>query len=195
MKYVLATKNKGKLEEFKKLFNKLGLEIISQEEFNVGEIIEDGNSFEENSLIKAKVVAKASGLITISDDSGLCIDDLNGEPGIYSARYFPEAKDYNEKCNKMIELVNEKNGTRKAKFVSVITLYNPLTEETHFFKGECFGEISKELKGDNGHGYDPIFYSYDLNKNFGEASMEEKNTISHRGRAFSKLEEFLLLKK
>ena len=90
MKYVLATKNKGKLEEFKKLFSEIGLEIVSEEEFFNGEIIENGKTFEENSFIKAKTIGDISGLPTIADDSGLCIDDLDGEPGIFSARYFPE---------------------------------------------------------------------------------------------------------
>lgn len=192
MKYVLATKNKGKLLEFQSLFSSLGLDIVSEEEFNIGEIEENGTSFEENSLIKAKTVAKISNLISIADDSGLCIEDLDGQPGIYTARMFPETKDYNEKCKKLIELVNSKNGNRKAKFVCVITLYNPINDEIKVFRGEAEGEILKELKGLNGHGYDPIFYSYDLNKGYAEVDLEEKNKVSHRGKAFDKLREYLL---
>lgn len=191
MKYVLATKNKGKLEEFKKLFNELGLEIVSSSEFNVGDIEENGKTFEENSLIKAKEVAKISNLITIADDSGLCIDDLDGYPGIYSARVFPECEDYNCKCLKIIDLINSKNINRKAKFVCVITIYNPLNNEVKVFKGESFGEITNELRGNLGHGYDPIFYSYDLKKTFAESTIEEKNSISHRGKAFKKLKDYL----
>lgn len=194
MKYVLATKNKGKLEEFKKLFSEIGLEIISEEEFFNGEIIEDGRTFEENSLIKAKTIGDISGLPTIADDSGLCIDDLNGEPGIFSARYFPECKNYVEKCEKMIKLVDSKKGNRKAHFISVITIYYPENGVVKHFKGKCEGEILKELKGVNGHGYDPIFFSYELQKGFAEVSLEEKNKISHRAKAFQLLKAYLLEK-
>ena len=141
---MLATKNKGKLEEFKKLFSEIGLEIVSEEEFFNGEIIEDGKTFEENSLIKARTIGDISGLPTIADDSGLCIDDLNGEPGIFSARYFPECKNYVEKCEKMIKLVDSKKGNRKAHFISVITIYYPENGVVKHFKGKCDGEILKE---------------------------------------------------
>ena len=194
MKYVLATKNRGKLEEFQKLFSEIGLEIVSEEEFFNGEIVENGKTFEENSLIKAKTLGDISKFPTVADDSGLCIDDLNGEPGIFSARYFPECKDYNEKCKKMIELVNSKNGSRKAHFVSVITIYYPENGHVEHFRGECYGEISKELKGTNGHGYDPIFYSYELEKGFAEVTLEEKNKVSHRAKAFGLLKKYLLEK-
>ena len=194
MKYVLATKNKGKLEEFKKLFSEMGLEIVSEEEFFNGEIIENGKTFEENSFIKAKTIGDISGLPTIADDSGLCIDDLDGEPGIFSARYFPECLNYTEKCEKMIKLVDSKKGNRKAHFISVITIYDPKNSEVKYFKGKCDGEILKELKGTNGHGYDPIFYSYELKKGFAEVSLEEKNRVSHRAKAFQLLKEYLLEK-
>ncbi|CAM3239734.1 RdgB/HAM1 family non-canonical purine NTP pyrophosphatase [Streptobacillus felis] len=189
MKIVLATKNEGKLEEFRSLFKDLNIEILSEKEFNVGEIIEDGITFEENSLIKAKTVSQISGLPALADDSGLCIDVLEGKPGVHTARWFNEFSSYEDRCKKMVELVDEKNESRDAKFVSVITLYYP-NGETHVFRGETLGSISHELKGNLGHGYDPIFYSHDLKKNFGEVSIELKNTVSHRGRAFQKLKEY-----
>ncbi|WP_156299079.1 RdgB/HAM1 family non-canonical purine NTP pyrophosphatase [Streptobacillus canis] len=189
MKIVLATKNEGKLEEFRAMFKDLNIEIVSEKEFNVGEVVEDGSTFEENSLIKAKTVSEISGLPAMADDSGLCIDALDGKPGIHTARWFTEYDSYDDRCKKMIEKVNEKNSTRDAKFVSVITLYFP-NGETHVFRGETEGSISYELKGNLGHGYDPIFYSKDLKMNFGEAGIELKNTVSHRGRAFQKLREF-----
>lgn len=189
MKIVLATKNEGKLEEFRAMFKDLNIEIVSEKEFNVGEVVEDGSTFEENSLIKAKTVSEISGLPAMADDSGLCIDALDGKPGIHTARWFIEYDSYDDRCKKMIEKVNEKNSTRDAKFVSVITLYFP-NGETHVFRGETEGSISYELKGNLGHGYDPIFYSKDLKMNFGEAGIELKNTVSHRGRAFQKLREF-----
>ena len=172
----------------------MGLEIVSEEEFFNGEIIENGKTFEENSFIKAKTIGDISGLPTIADDSGLCIDDLDGEPGIFSARYFPECLNYTEKCEKMIKLVDSKKGNRKAHFISVITIYYPKNSEVKYFKGKCDGEILKELKGTNGHGYDPIFYSYELKKGFAEVSLEEKNRVSHRAKAFQLLKEYLLEK-
>ncbi|WP_064612161.1 RdgB/HAM1 family non-canonical purine NTP pyrophosphatase [Streptobacillus moniliformis] len=190
MKIVLATKNEGKLEEFRSMFKDLNIEILSEKEFNVGEIVEDGLTFEENSLIKAKGVSEISGLPAISDDSGLCIDALDGKPGVHTARWFNEFENYNDRCKKMIELVDKKNTNRDAKFISVITLYFP-NGEKYIFRGETEGSISHELKGNLGHGYDPIFYSKDLKMNFAEAGTELKNTVSHRGRAFKKLREFL----
>ncbi|WP_064612693.1 RdgB/HAM1 family non-canonical purine NTP pyrophosphatase [Streptobacillus moniliformis] len=190
MKIVLATKNEGKLEEFRSMFKDLNIEILSEKEFNVGEIVEDGLTFEENSSIKAKVVSEISGLPAISDDSGLCIDALDGKPGVHTARWFNEFENYNDRCKKMIELVDKKNTNRDAKFISVITLYFP-NGEKYIFRGETEGSISHELKGNLGHGYDPIFYSKDLKMNFAEAGTELKNTVSHRGRAFKKLREFL----
>ncbi|CAM3173250.1 RdgB/HAM1 family non-canonical purine NTP pyrophosphatase [Streptobacillus ratti] len=190
MKIVLATKNEGKLEEFRSMFKDLNIDILSEKEFNIGEIIEDGLTFEENSLIKAKTVSNISGLPAIADDSGLCIEALDGKPGVHTARWFNEFEDYNDRCRKMIELVDKQNTVRTAKFVSVITLYFP-NGETHVFRGETEGSISHELKGNLGHGYDPIFYSKDLKMNFAEVGTELKNTVSHRGRAFKKLREFL----
>ncbi|WP_066900197.1 RdgB/HAM1 family non-canonical purine NTP pyrophosphatase [Streptobacillus notomytis] len=190
MKIVLATKNEGKLEEFRAMFKGLDIEIVSEKEFNVGEIIEDGLTFEENSLIKAKTVSNISGLPALADDSGLCIDALDGKPGVYTARWFNEFDNYNDRCKKMIELLDNQNVNRAAKFVSVITLYFP-NGESYVFRGETEGSISYELKGDFGHGYDPIFYSKDLKMNFAEAEADLKNTVSHRGRAFKKLIEFL----
>lgn len=193
MKYVLATTNEGKLKEFRELFKEMNLdiELISMDSYEIGEIIEDGNTFEENSIIKAKTVGKITKLPTIADDSGLMIKSLDNFPGIHTARIFPELKTYKEKSKKLIEMVNEKNMDREAKFVCVITLYYPEIDEVKTFYGEALGEILYELKGENGHGYDPLFYSYELKKGFAEANMEEKNKHSHRYYAFKKLVEYL----
>lgn len=191
MKIVLASKNKGKIEEFSKILKSLNIEILDESIFNDSEIIENGNTFEENSLIKAKTIAKISNLITIADDSGLCIEKLDNWPGIYTARVFPECEDYRQKCKKMIKKVNEANIDRKAKFVCVITLYNPNNDEYFHFRGESYGYITDELIGDKGHGYDPIFYSIELNKTFAEMNLEEKNRISHRGKATKLLIEYI----
>lgn len=190
MKFVLATKNKGKIEEFRKMFSHLNIEIISLDKYDIDDIEETGTTFEENSLIKAKAVSEYSNMPTIADDSGLCIEALDNKPGIYTARYFPECEEYICKCKKMIELLNETGSkNRNAKFVCVITVYYP-NGETKVFRGESEGIILNELKGNLGHGYDPIFFSKDLKKSFAELTLEEKNTVSHRGKAFLKLKEY-----
>lgn len=154
------------------------------------EIEENGTSFEENSLIKARTISKLYNQKTLSDDSGLCVESLDGRPGVYTARYKENLKNQEDKLLALIDEVNEKNSSRKAKFVCVLTLYLE-NGNYHQFRGESYGEITKDLRGTNGHGYDPIFYSTELGKTFAEATIEEKDAVSHRGRAFKKLEEFL----
>lgn len=191
MKIVVATKNKGKIEEIKNMFKKLDVEILS---IDYDDVEENGKTFEENSLIKAKSVKKLTPYAVISDDSGLCIEELDNWPGINTARIFPDLKTYDLKCKKMIETLNEKKlENRNAHFVSVITFID-YDGNVYQFRGETKGYIENELLGENGHGYDPIFFSYELNKTFGQAKMEEKEKVSHRGRAFSKLYDFLLNK-
>ena len=142
------------------------------------DIIEDGDSFEENALIKARTIAKYSGKAAIADDSGLSVDKLNGRPGVYSARYSPEQTDEKNIEKVLTELAGEQS---KAKFVSVIAMVTP--------EGE--GEIIFEKRGTNGFGYDPIFYVPELNKTFAEISSDEKNAISHRKKSLEKFAKFL----
>ena len=151
------------------------------------EIIEDGDTFEENALIKARTVAKYSGKASIADDSGLSVELLDGRPGVYSARYSKEQTD-----EKNIEKVlQELNGNKsKAKFVSVIALVEPDGTELTF-RGECYGEIIFEKKGTNGFGYDPIFYVPELNKTFAELTPEQKNAVSHRKESLEKFSKYL----
>lgn len=186
MKIFLATKNIGKINEFKRLVAGKNIEVLSiLDSEDIPEVEEDGETFEENSRKKAVEIAKYLNMYTISDDSGLCVDYLNGAPGVYSARYSGEnAND----ANNMDKLLKDLEGieNRRAKFVSVVSLAKP-DGEVHSYRGEAEGEIMHEKHGENGFGYDPIFFSYELNMCFGEASPEQKKSVSHRAKAFEKL--------
>lgn len=180
-KVVVASNNCGKIKEIKEIL-KLRYEIISMSEAGINlDIVEDGNTFEENALIKAKTIFNILKIPVISDDSGICVDALNGDPGVYSARFAGvPCNDNNNNSLLLRKLKNEIN--RKAKFVSVVILYYG---ENQYYKGvgEVFGEILKQPDGNNGFGYDPLFYSFELKKSFGQATSNEKNIISHRARA------------
>jgi len=184
-KLIVATGNKGKLKEISELL-KDKYEVISMKEAGFsGEIEENGKSFYENALIKAKAVSKALGVDALADDSGLCVEALNGEPGIYSARY--SGVHGNDKENNALLLKNlEGNENRKAKFRCVVVMYRTDGTVVSGF-GETDGTIGFESHGEKGFGYDPIFRSDDLNKFFGEASEDEKNSCSHRFRALKDL--------
>lgn len=181
MKIIAATKNKNKLREFGEILK--GFEIISQEEAGVDiDVEETGTTFEENSYLKAKAIYDITGITTIADDSGLCVDALNGEPGVYSARYGGEG--YDDKGRVQLLLENMKdvpNEERTARFVCVITLVGD--EGVLTARGECEGRIDYEPKGENGFGYDPVFYVDRFEKTLAEVTPEEKNSISHRGKA------------
>ena len=187
MKELLLTSNNlHKVDEIKSIledYNVLTLKDIGY----LVEIEENGNTFEENALIKARAISKFSGKTAIADDSGLSIDLLDGRPGVYSARYSKEQTD-----EKNIEKVlNELNGQHsKAKFVSVIAYVTPDGLEKTF-RGECHGEIIFEKRGNNGFGYDPIFYVPSLKKTFAEIASEEKNSISHRRQSLEKFSNYL----
>lgn len=179
-KLVVASNNKGKLKEIKEIL-KDKYEVVSMGEMGFCEdIVEDGNSFYENARIKAQTVAKALCVDALADDSGLCVDALNGAPGIYSARDSGEHGD--DKANRDLLLKNLEGVTnRKAKFVSSIVLIKADGTEIVGL-GETYGTIAHEEQGDNGFGYDCIFISDDLGISFGLASDEDKNKVSHRYR-------------
>ena len=183
--FVLATTNKGKLEEFNEMGKKVGIKFTT---IDMPEIEENGTTFEENSLIKAKAISKITNMPVVADDSGLCIECLPDELGLHTARFLNHLPT-KERCLELIKKVDEKNTTRDAYFVCVITLIYPDGKYYHF-RGETYGSISKTYSGENGHGYDPVFYSNDIQKTFGMASITEKDSVSHRGRAFKKFEEF-----
>ena len=185
MKLVLASNNKHKIEEIMSILEKNGTnaEVLSMNDVGyTDEIIEDGNTFEENALIKARTIA-ALGYIAIADDSGLCVDALNGAPGIYSARYAGEPCDHQKNNEKILKALEGKVGAeRSAAFVSTIACCLPNGE---FFTvvGECRGEMLEALHGNGGFGYDPLFRPDGYEVTFAELSFDEKNRISHRARA------------
>ena len=187
MKIVLASRNKHKISELQALLGKFieGVEILSLDDVGIyGEIVEDGQSFTENALIKAKAAA-ASGYIGLGDDSGLEVDALGGAPGIYSARYSGEHGD--DAANNALLLKNlEGVSDRSARFVCALACVFPSGEEI-CVRGTAEGEMLSEYRGKGGFGYDPLFYFPPLKKTFGELSPEEKNRHSHRSNAIEKL--------
>ena len=190
-KIVAATNNKNKLREFKEILSPLGYQIISLKELGLDiEVEETGKTFEENSLIKAKAILEATGMASLADDSGLMVDALGGEPGIYSARYCEgtDADRINYLLKKMKDVPDEK---RTARFVSAITLM--FTDgDVVTAKGTCEGKIAKAPSGINGFGYDPVFYIESYGKTFAELTPEQKNLISHRGNALFELQKQLI---
>ena len=195
MKIFLATKNEGKIKDFKKLTEGMDIEVVSiLDNIDIPDVEENGKTFEENSEKKALEIAKYTGIITISDDSGLCVDYLNGAPGIYSARYSGENATDSSNIDKLLEEMKEvEKEKRTAYFVSVVSIAYP-DERVYSFRGEVKGEILFEKEGNNGFGYDPIFLCYELGKSFGQASSDEKKRVSHRGQAFKALKEEILKK-
>lgn len=194
MKIFLATKNEGKIKDFKKLTENLNIEVVSiLDNIDIPDVEEDGITFEENSAKKAMEIAKYTGIITISDDSGLCVDYLNGNPGIYSARYSGENATDEKNIDKILEELKEvPKEKRGAHFVSVVSIAFP-NGDIKSFRGEVEGEILFSRDGNNGFGYDPIFYCYELKKSFGQATIDEKKSVSHRGRAFKQLKDEVLI--
>lgn len=197
-KLILASNNLKKIKEIKEILNGLNLEVFSLNDMNIDiEVEEDGKTFEENAKKKAYEIYQfllergEKDFIVLSDDSGLEVECLNGKPGVYSARYAGEhGNDYNNNV-KLLEDMNKTNDVdRVAKFVCVITVvFEDGIIET--VRGEVMGYITEELKTEGGFGYDPIFYSKELNKTFGEATAKEKNDISHRGRALREIKKVL----
>jgi len=185
MKVVLASKNKHKLVEISKITEKFNMELVLQSELGVDiDVEENGTTFEENSLIKAKAVMEATGLPALADDSGIAVNALNGEPGIYSARYgFDESLDDWGRLELLLKNTEHvPDGERQAKFVCVITMITP-EGKTIQARGEIHGELLRAPAGENGFGYDPIFYYPPMGKSTAEMTPEEKNEVSHRANA------------
>ena len=192
MKLVLASKNAKKMVEMSDILSHLGVEVCGQAEAGVDvdvEVEETGTTFEENSLLKAKAVMEASGLPAVADDSGLCVDCLNGAPGVYSARYGGEGLDDAARYRLLLENMRGQM-TRAAKFVSVITCCFP-NGDVLTARGECPGTIAYAPMGEGGFGYDPVFLVPEKGKTFGQLTAEEKSAISHRGRALAAFTEKL----
>ena len=184
---MIATSNKGKVREYKSLLEPLGYAVHDLSELDPIEIDENGSTFQENALIKAKSIKDKCNMIVIADDSGLEIDALNKEPGIHSARYL-EGHDYNYKNKVLLERMKGKTD-RSARFVCAIALCDETGD--HLFTGVMEGKINDQAAGDNGFGYDPIFLVEQFGKTSAQLTMEQKNSVSHRGIATRELLDYL----
>lgn len=182
MKFVLASKNPHKLVEMQAILGELGVEVVLESDVGVDlEVEETGTTFEENSFLKAQAVMEATGLPAIADDSGLCVDALNGAPGVYSARYGGEGLNDQERYQLVLKaLVGQTD--RRAKFVSCICCVFPDGHQVTA-RGECPGTIAFAPQGEGGFGYDPVFFVPALRKTYSQMTPEEKNSVSHRGNA------------
>ena len=189
-KFVLASHNPGKIKEMSEILGKLGIQVVSPKELGITvDVEETGTTFAENAMLKAKAICEAAKLPAIADDSGLCVDALNGGPGVYSARYGGEGLD--DKGRYML-LLNTMRGqtTRAAHFTCSIACAFP-NGDTLTAEGECHGTIAFAPMGEGGFGYDPVFFIPELKKTFGQLTAEEKSTRSHRGRALAAFAEKL----
>lgn len=182
MKLAIATNNPHKLQEIKAVLGNQFEELLSLEELGIDTDVEEtGTTLEENALLKARTIEAICHIPTLADDTGLMVDALNGNPGVYSARYAGE--EHNDANNRALLLKNLQNvKNRKAHFETVIAIVYP-NGDFITSKGRVEGEILQEERGNEGFGYDSLFYSYELKKTFAEASQTEKNSVSHRGRA------------
>lgn len=193
MKVVLASQNKHKLTEIQAILSRFDMELVLESELGLQiDVDETGTSFEENSELKARAVMEASGLPAIADDSGLCVDVLGGAPGIYSARYgAPDCVTDRDRLNHLLEnMRGVRSEERTARFVCVITLFYPDGRKL-MARGSCEGLITFEPRGEDGFGYDPVFYVPSMGCTFAQMGAEYKNKISHRANALSRLEALL----
>ncbi|MBI4687282.1 MAG: XTP/dITP diphosphatase [Nitrospirae bacterium] len=195
MNIVLATTNKKKIEEIKDIFEDAGIpldNVFTLKDFpEYPDVVEDGETFEENAVKKAKTIAERTCITAIADDSGLEVDALGGAPGVFSARYAGEPSDDKKNVEKLLnEMANIPDEKRKARFVCCIAIASP-EGEINTFLGYVEGIIGREPKGENGFGYDPVFYPEGHNRTFAEMSGDEKNAMSHRGRAIRQLQGYL----
>lgn len=189
---IFATGNMGKMKEIKAILGDIGEEILSMKEAGIDmDIVEDGSTFEENAIIKAKAVMERTGQLALADDSGLEIDTLNKEPGIYSARYMGENTPYEIKNSNLIERMKGVKGKdRSARFVCVIAAAFP-DGEIITTRGTIEGVIAEEPAGENGFGYDPIVYVPEYGMTTGQMDPDAKNAISHRGKALTAMKKIL----
>ena len=189
-KIIFASNNKGKIRELKDILSSLGIEVVSQREagFDI-EADETGTTFAENSAIKAKAIYELAKIPVLADDSGLCVDALDGQPGVYSHRFAGENATDEEKCRYILEkLENVSDEKRTARFICDMCFIDESGREYHA-EGKCEGKIGREEKGNNGFGYDPIFVVG--NRTLAELEETEKNQISHRAEALKKMKEIL----
>lgn len=191
-KIIFATSNQGKMKEIREILKDLDVEVLSMKDAGIeADIVEDGSTFEENALIKARTIRDMTGCTVLADDSGLEVDALNKEPGIYSARYMGEDTSYDVKNANIIERLSGLEGEeRSARFVCVIAAAFPDgTDETR--RGTIEGQIGFEPAGTNGFGYDPIFYVPEFGCTTAQLESDQKNAISHRGKALRAVKEVI----
>lgn len=193
---IVATKNKGKVKEFAHAFAAIGKHVQSMYDYpNLPDVVEDGETFADNALKKAKTVALALGIPVLADDSGLCVDKLDGAPGVYSARYAGEDATDEVNNKKLLDTLGrmeqgedtDQSLLSPAQFVCTLVVYDPATDRAIQATGEVEGFIIAEPRGFGGFGYDPLFYLPEFNKTMAELTVEEKQAISHRGRALKQL--------
>ncbi|KRN31612.1 HAM1 protein [Liquorilactobacillus mali] len=188
-KILIATKNEGKAREFRAFFEPKGFRVETLNELKeIPEIIEDGQTFEENALIKAQSLTDVLQTVVVADDSGLMVDALGGEPGIYSARY---AGDHDDSANnkKLLEKLKDVPDEKRTATFHTSLVVTRIGKKPLVVNGDVKGKILKKLQGNDGFGYDPLFYLPELDKTFAELTPAEKNKVSHRGRAIKKLSE------
>lgn len=189
---IFASHNAGKIAEIKKILSAYNIELLTSDSLQIPEVEETGTTFAENSLLKSQTIAKHFGIPCLADDSGLCVDALNGAPGVFSARYAPN-HDFNLGIKKLLqEMSLSSNKSRNAHFSCVVSLSFP-DGKYQLFEGQINGRISdKVMSGDYGFGYDPIFIPEGYEQSFAQIGPEIKNRISHRGRAMQKFEQYLI---
>jgi XTP/dITP diphosphohydrolase len=190
-KVVLATNNSKKLNELQAIMQEFGFELIPQSHFNIGSAEEPFDTFIENALAKARFASEKTNLPAIADDSGICVDALNGAPGIFSARF--SGKNATDEANniKLLNLLKDEKNRKAHYHCSIVFIKEPKDPQPIICEGQWFGEILKEPKGSQGFGYDPIFLDYKSEQSAGELTPEIKNRISHRGHALQKLKQKL----
>ncbi len=188
---LLGTGNKGKVTEILKALDGAPFTFLTLVDVDAGEVEETGSTLEENAVLKARTYGERTGKLTLADDSGLEVDALDGEPGVQSAYYAPGSDA--DRYNKLLrELKDVSDAERTAQFTSVIALYDPVTQKLRTCEGTASGHILREPKGMEGFGYDPVFFYDVAGKSGGEMSREEKNAVSHRGKALAEARKILL---
>jgi len=190
---LIATTNRGKLKEYRAMLDGLPFELLSLEDAGITlDVEETGETFEENAILKAKTYAAMSGLLTLADDSGLEVDALGGEPGVRSARYAGEGATSRQRNELLLRNLAAKDGAgRSARFRCVIAVASPSGDWVRTVDGSCEGTIAYEMKGETGFGYDPLFIVPEYGAHMAELTMEEKNRVSHRGRAIERAKPLL----
>lgn len=185
MDIIFASSNKGKIREFKEILEPFGINILSLSDIGfTGDIVEDGDTFKDNAIIKAKTIAKLYNKPAMSDDSGICVEALNNAPGVHSARYSPNRDD--KENNKLLLKNLGDNKNRRAFYECDIVIYFP-DDRYYYFEGKCYGNIAYKEEGNLGFGYDPLFIPDGFDRSFGLIPAIEKNKISHRGIAIQKM--------